>query len=89
MKTLSLVFMLALASGCSTLDVENTTPDGRTFHAHAWSFMWDRNLEGLQFNYEKGTLEVINYKSTPDKETLGKGLDMMAAGLKMIESGLK
>jgi hypothetical protein len=89
MKSLiPLLASLAIVSGCSTLEVTNTTPDGREFTARAWSFLWDRNLEGLQFNYEKGTLEVINMRSTPDKETLAKGFDMMKSGLELMKQAL-
>jgi hypothetical protein len=89
MKRLLLLIPLALLSGCSTLSVENITPEGRRFTAHAYSFLWDRNLEGLQFNYERGTLEVINLKSTPDKETIARGFETLKAGFNMLEAGLK
>lgn len=83
---LGAVVILAIMSGCTHLHVTNTTKDGRVFEACGWSFLWDRNLEGLQFNYEKGTLDIINYQSNADKETIGKGIDMITAGIELMKS---
>ena len=80
------LFILAIMAGCSHLHVTNTTKDGRVFEACGWSFLWDRNLEGMQFDYEKGTLDVINYQSTPEKETIGKALEMTTAALELLKS---
>jgi hypothetical protein len=84
-----LVLFIAMCFGCSHLQIENTTADGRTFKASGWSFLWDRNLEGLQFDYERGTLEVINYKSNPDKETIAKGLDMIGSAIELMKAAAK
>jgi hypothetical protein len=83
------LLFIAMCFGCSHLQIENTTADGRTFKASGWSFLWDRNLEGLQFDYEKGTLDVINYKSTPDKETIAKGLDMIGSAIELMKAAAK
>lgn len=78
-----------LTNGCSHLTVSNQTQDGRIFKASAWSFLWDRNLGGLQFDYEKGTLEVLDLKSTPDKETIAKGVEMIGAALEVMKAVAK
>jgi hypothetical protein len=84
-----LFFAVVCLSGCSHLQIENTTADGRTFKASGWSFLWDRNLEGLQFDYEKGTLDIINYESTPDKETIAKGLDLIGSAIELMKAAAK
>jgi len=86
---LFILLFIAMCFGCSHLQIENTTADGRTFRASGWSFLWDRNLEGLQFDYEKGTLDVINYKSNPDKETIAKGLDMIGSAIELMKAAAK
>jgi hypothetical protein len=85
MRTLMCLCIVAVLSGCSHLHVTNKTVDGTEFTAVAWSFCWDRNLGNLQFDYQKGTLGVSEYTSTPDKETLGKGLDMIKSGLELVK----
>jgi len=84
-----LLIGLALCAGCSHLHVENQTKDGRVFTACAWSFLYDRNLEGLQFNYEKGTLDVIDYSGKTDKETMGKAIDVAGSALDLLKSVAK
>ena len=86
---LALLAFGLMCCGCSHLQIENTTADGRTFRASGWSFLWDRNLEGLQFDYEKGTLDIINYESTPDKETIAKGLDMIGSAIELMKAAAK
>jgi hypothetical protein len=80
---------LFLYTGCSHLHVTNTTHDGRVFEASGWSFLWDRNLEGLQFDYEKGTLDIIDYTSNPDKETIGKAIDVIGTTLELMKAAAK
>lgn len=89
MMIAALVLVGFACGGCSHLNIKNTTADGRTFEASGWSFLWDRNLEGLAFDYNKGTLEVINYKSTPDKETIAKGLDLIGSAIELMKSAAK
>ena len=95
-STREIMIMVAIAvliafalGGCSHLQIENTTADGRTFKASGWSFLWDRNLEGLQFDYEKGTLDINNYEYTPDKETIAKGLDMIGSAIELMKAAAK
>ena len=73
-------------TGCTSLTVTNKTVDGREFRACATSFLWDRQLEGLQFNYEKGTLDVINYRTATDKEAIARGTEMIQAGTELIKT---
>ena len=82
----ALCILIAFAFGCSHLHVTNTTADGRTFEAVGWSFCWDRNLEGLTFDYGKGTLEVINYRSATDKEAIARGTELIQAGTELIKT---
>ena len=89
MPILILLAFVLVCCSCSHLQIENTTADGRTFKASGWSFLWDRNLEGLQFDYEKGTLDIINYESTPDKETFAKGLDMIGSAIELMKAAAK
>ena len=93
-RTMLVLMAVAIAvafacGGCSHLHVTNTTADGRVFEASAWSFLWDRNLSGLQFDYEKGTLDVIDYTSTPDKETIGKAIDVIGTTLELMKAAAK
>lgn len=71
--------------GCSHLTVSNITKEGTEFNASAWSFCWDRNFSGFEFDYLKGTLGISKYKATPDKETLAKGLDMIKEGIGLVK----
>lgn len=80
--------MFVMVTGCTCISVTNYTKDGRQFNAHAWSFLWDRNLTGLKFNYEAGTLEVDGLKSNPDKETLAKGFDAITATAQALKQAL-
>jgi hypothetical protein len=43
----------------------------------------------LQFDYEKGTLDVIDYASNPDKETIAKSLDVIGAALEVMKAAAK
>ena len=81
----SIYLAMMVFTGCTSLTVTNKTADGREFRACATSFLWDRRLEGLQFDYEAGTLDVIDYASNPDKETLAKALDVTAAALELAK----
>jgi hypothetical protein len=89
MRIIVTALLIAAFSGCSHLHVTNTAKDGTVFEARGWSFLWDRNLEGMQFDYQKGTLEIINYQSTPDKETIAKGLDMIGSAIELMKAAAK
>ena len=84
-----LYLCLIISTGCTSLTVTNKTADGREFRACATSFLWDRRLEGLQFDYEAGTLDVIDYASNPDKETIAKSLDVIASALELMKAAAK
>ena len=82
MRTIPLIITsMMLMAGCATITVTNTTKDGRIFEARAVSCLWDRQIKGLKFDYEKGTLEVETYNSSTDKETVGKALDTATTAL--------
>ena len=85
----SIYLAMMVFTGCTSLTVTNKTADGREFRACATSFLWDRRLEGLQFDYEKGTLDVIDYASNPDKETIAKSLDVIGAALEVMKAAAK
>jgi len=74
---------LMLATGCTTASVKNTTKDGRVFEASVTSCVWDRQIKGLKFDYERGTLEVQTFNSSTDKETAGKALDAATSALNL------
>ena len=83
----TLIVACTVCTGCSHLYVCNTTKEGRTFEAYAWSFLWDRNLTGMTFDYEKGTLGLAKLNSTPDKETIAKGMELIKAGTALVGAG--
>lgn len=83
MKTNAKWFILGLVmsafmlmTGCTTANVKNTTKDGRVFEASVTSCVWDRQIKGLKFDYERGTLDVQTFNSSTDKATAGKALDV-------------
>lgn len=84
-----LAVLLMLCAGCGHLSVMNETKDGRIFEANAWSFLYDRNFSGLQFNYEKGTLDVIDFAAKTDKETLGKAIAVLGSTLELLKAAAK
>jgi len=79
---------LVFLSGCQTASFKHTAKDGRTFEGSFVSCMWDRQIKGFKFDYEKGVLEVQNFGSSTDKETAGKALDTAKSALDLARSAL-
>jgi len=88
MIVLAGLFALVCLSGCTTANFKHTSADGRTFEGSVTSCLWDRQINGFKFDYEKGVLEVHTFTSSTDKETAGKAIDTAKSALDLARAAL-
>ena len=69
------LFALVSLTGCTSVQFTTTTKEGTVIEATADSFLWDRQIKGFKFDYEKGTVELESFSTNPDKESIGKLCD--------------
>jgi len=66
---------VVLLSGCTSVQFTTTTKEGTVIEATADSFLWDRQIKGFAFDYQKGTVTLESFSTNPDKESIGKLCD--------------
>lgn len=75
LSVLLVCLALVLLSGCTSVQFTTTTKDGTVIEATADSFLWDRQIKGFAFDYQKGTVTLESFSTNPDKESIGKLCD--------------